>query len=138
MQWLTQSQFKGVYRESDASDVKSGATWTLGGLVVLAVVLRSLESRVRAWQRQQRRQRYQSYLRSPQWYARRQVALAKAGRRCRDCGRPTAKLQVHHLTYKRIFREHPKDLRALCWKCHKRHHRRGQSGFDRLMQRLTN
>jgi hypothetical protein len=27
-------------------------------------------------------------------------------------------LQIHHLTYKRIFNELPSDLQALCFPCH--------------------
>lgn len=61
---------------------------------------------------------YRNYLKSPQWDQRRRTALAHAGYRCERCG-ANAPLQVHHLTYKRVFREHPGDLQALCFPCHR-------------------
>ena len=78
--------------------------------MVLAIVLRALEDHFKANRRRDRRRKYQIYLRSPEWKARRQVAITKAAGRCRDCGRPTTRFEVHHLTYRRFSREHPKDL----------------------------
>lgn len=61
---------------------------------------------------------YRNYLKSPQWDERRRAALGRARYRCERCG-ANAPLQVHHLTYKRIFRERPDDLQALCFPCHR-------------------
>lgn len=41
---------------------------------------------------------------------------------CFGCERPLP-LQAHHLSYKRIFDERPKDLVALCRDCHGRLHK---------------
>jgi len=60
---------------------------------------------------------YRQYLRSPEWNARRRKALYKAGYRCEQCGKAKP-LQVHHLTYERIFNEHQADLQAVCFLCH--------------------
>jgi len=118
--------------------VTSGIAFSLGGLMVLAIVLRTLGDRFKANRRRDRRRNYQTYLRSPEWKARRQVAITKAAGRCRDCGKPTSRFEVHHLTYRRFGREHPKDIRAICRDCHKRHHRRRKSGADRTADWLTN
>jgi hypothetical protein len=53
------------------------------------------------------------YLRSAHWRAVRQWALALAGNRCARCGRG-GRLDVHHLTYERLWAELPGDLEVLC------------------------
>jgi len=58
------------------------------------------------------------YLRSPHWRARRSQAIGRAGGRCERCG-AGGRLEVHHLTYKRLGRERDRDLRALCHRCHR-------------------
>lgn len=65
---------------------------------------------------------YRQYLRSDKWNARRRAALHRANYRCELCSRAKP-LQVHHLTYERIFEERPEDLRAVCDRCHKRLHK---------------
>ena len=67
--------------------------------------------RRRAWYRK-------VYLRSPHWRARRSQAIGRAGGRCERCG-ARGRLEVHHLTYKRLGRERDRDLRALCHRCHR-------------------
>lgn len=60
---------------------------------------------------------YDAYLRSARWAARRAPVLLRAGGRCERCA-AQAPLDVHHLTYDRVFREPPEDLEALCRACH--------------------
>jgi 5-methylcytosine-specific restriction endonuclease McrA len=61
---------------------------------------------------------YQSYLRSPEWKAIRAAAIARAAYRCERCGTGGLRLQVHHLTYERLGREEPRDLKVVCKPCH--------------------
>jgi 5-methylcytosine-specific restriction endonuclease McrA len=64
---------------------------------------------------------YSEYLESPEWQAKRAKILARAGGVCEGCGeRPPG--QVHHLTYRRLFRELLFDLVALCNGCHQACH----------------
>jgi hypothetical protein len=63
---------------------------------------------------------YEKYLNSPQWAARRDEVLDRAGNRCEyvaprgwRCPR-VGNLQVHHLHYDTVYRERPEDLQALC------------------------
>lgn len=64
---------------------------------------------------------YHEYLRSTVWKKKRQRVLKRDRHRCTRCG-STKNLQVHHLTYDRIFRERLSDLTTLCAKCHMREH----------------
>ncbi|NBD34380.1 MAG: hypothetical protein GVY30_00090 [Chloroflexi bacterium] len=59
---------------------------------------------------------YRRYLRSPRWHVKRLRVLIRDGGRCQMCGRYGR--DVHHLTYKRIFREPLFDLVTLCRECH--------------------
>jgi len=65
---------------------------------------------------------YQEYLKSTHWQRVRLDALKRAGYECRACEIDGVELQVHHLTYKRLGRERPRDLRVLCADCHKAVH----------------
>lgn len=67
---------------------------------------------------------YQLYIRSPEWEAKRQQALARAGRRCAGCGSDGSedRLEVHHLTYERLGYEQLTDLMVLCSLCHAHEH----------------
>lgn len=60
---------------------------------------------------------YQRYLRSPHWQDLRAAKLAEAGGQCERC-KASERLQVHHLTYKRLRQELPGDLQVLCDQCH--------------------
>jgi 5-methylcytosine-specific restriction endonuclease McrA len=60
---------------------------------------------------------YERYLNSDLWRKNRQPALDRAGNACEKCGAVEA-LNVHHLTYKRLGKELPKDLQVLCRPCH--------------------
>ncbi len=58
-----------------------------------------------------------TYLKSPWWVYRRRRALADAGGLCERC-RDKRAVHIHHLNYRRLFRERREDLRAVCWDCH--------------------
>lgn len=60
---------------------------------------------------------YPVYLRSPHWQKTRKAALKRACHKCETCG-SVERLQVHHLTYKRLRAELPEDLQVLCSRCH--------------------
>lgn len=69
-----------------------------------------------------RRQLYhEEYLQTPHWKETRSRAIARAGNRCQHCG-ATSRLEVHHLTYERLFCEQPEDLLVLCRSCHQKIH----------------
>jgi len=68
------------------------------------------------------RQRYDAYIKSPEWKRRRQHAIELAGYCCEACGATAwdTRLEVHHLTYERLGDEADKDLVAMCPKCHEK------------------
>lgn len=72
---------------------------------------------------------YENYLRSSQWHATRNAAMARAGFKCQLCS-STKTLHVHHNTYERVGNEQPTDLCVLCENCHRRFHR-GSSAQQR-------
>jgi 5-methylcytosine-specific restriction endonuclease McrA len=65
--------------------------------------------------------RYQEYLKSDKWKAKRLRVLQRDNFICQKCG--DRAWQVHHKTYERIFNEHPSDLVSLCGDCHKDIHK---------------
>lgn len=60
---------------------------------------------------------YQAYLESDAWGLKRARCLHEAKGRCQACGGCEG-VQVHHVTYERIFTEDDLDLLALCRECH--------------------
>jgi hypothetical protein len=60
---------------------------------------------------------YTAYLLSPEWKAIRQIKLRQSSHKCEGCLN-ASRLQIHHLTYKRIGREKMSDLMVLCDNCH--------------------
>lgn len=62
-------------------------------------------------------QEYSEYLLSDEWKAKRKQKLIQGGGKCEVCG-TQKRLQIHHLTYERIFREELSDLMILCRKHH--------------------
>lgn len=70
----------------------------------------------------EQRAQYHKYLNSAQWKEKRKFALEFYGNRCGLCG-SKYDLEIHHRSYKNIFRELMEDLMILCETCHKRHHR---------------
>jgi 5-methylcytosine-specific restriction endonuclease McrA len=61
--------------------------------------------------------KYQLYLKSPQWFLIRNWLFYFRGEKCQECG-STKDLQVHHLNYYHIFNEMPDDLKIVCKQCH--------------------
>lgn len=62
---------------------------------------------------------YQTYLRSPEWEAKRQEKLDSCQNKCEcedGCHRQAT--QIHHLHYDTLGNEDLQDLQALCAKCH--------------------
>ncbi len=65
---------------------------------------------------------YKQYLeKSDQWQVLRHKILKRASYKCEICEKAKP-LQVHHLTYDRIFHEQLDDLQAVCDRCHRRLH----------------
>lgn len=67
----------------------------------------------RAWYRE-------IYLRSSHWRAIR-VEKLKAQPRCESCNK-SGRLDIHHLSYERLYGELMSDLQALCRSCHNKEH----------------
>jgi 5-methylcytosine-specific restriction endonuclease McrA len=70
----------------------------------------------------QQKAQYHKYLNSAQWKEKRKFALEFYGNRCALCGN-RYDLEIHHRTYKNIFKEPMEDLMILCETCHKHHHK---------------
>lgn len=68
-----------------------------------------------------RKELYREYLNGGHWKRKRLEILERAGWRCEQCG-AYGPLEVHHLTYERLFEERNEDLIALCPNCHERMH----------------
>lgn len=62
------------------------------------------------------------YLASRHWKQFSKAIRAERGCRCQSCGR--AGYDVHHLTYKRLWRELARDVALLCRRCHGMEHER--------------
>lgn len=60
---------------------------------------------------------YDAYLESDEWRRKRALVLKRSAGVCEGCGERPA-VQVHHLHYKRVFREMLFDLVAVCRQCH--------------------
>jgi len=68
------------------------------------------------------KQMYIDYLSSPRWIEFRSRIIAKRGPYCEDCG-VLGRVQLHHLTYTRLGREHDSDVKLLCGECHMATHK---------------
>ncbi len=68
-----------------------------------------------------RKMTYAEYRRTPEWKARRNRVLIRAGNRCELCN-TSGLIDVHHRTYDRYADELLNDLIALCRSCHLRFH----------------
>lgn len=64
---------------------------------------------------------YLRYLQSPEWQEKRLQVLQRDKYRCVDCG-ARKRLEVHHTSYKRVFKEDLDDLITLCRACHEEEH----------------
>lgn len=60
---------------------------------------------------------YSDYLKTKEWRLRADECKRRAGYRCQVCNSPD-RLQAHHRTYVRIYKESPGDLTCLCDRCH--------------------
>jgi hypothetical protein len=66
--------------------------------------------------REQRKIEYANYLQSYEWKRKHKHIMNKYGYRCILCFKPA--VNVHHLTYDRVYLEDERDLVALCKDCH--------------------
>lgn len=64
---------------------------------------------------------YAAYMHSDEWRAKRKAVMLRAQGICEGCRAKTA-VQVHHLHYRRVFREMLFDLVAICKECHEACH----------------
>lgn len=71
--------------------------------------------------REIRREMYLNYLSSDAWRKKRAEVRKRAGDVCEECNYNDG-LDVHHLTYQRLFAESLGDLVLLCRACHMKHH----------------
>lgn len=65
--------------------------------------------------------KYELYLQSPEFDEIRQKVFSRDGHKCVVCG-SSSDLRPHHLTYRNIYREDPRDLITLCSRCHAIYH----------------
>lgn len=84
---------------------------------------RKANLRSQKWFRDRRkwRKKYREYLLSEAWKKKRERRLKKCNGICEYCHVSPA-VHVHHITYKRVFKEWLKDLRGICIACHKKKH----------------
>ena len=68
-----------------------------------------------------RKNKYRNYLDSVEWANIKLDLYQTRGKQCEICG-SKSNIQVHHKTYKNIFKEEPKDLILLCKRCHSKQH----------------
>lgn len=61
---------------------------------------------------------YEDYIRSPEWRARKRAFYSRYPKRCAICG-AERRIELHHITYRRLCEELDDDLLPLC----KTHHR---------------
>lgn len=68
--------------------------------------------------------KYYQYIKSKEWFDLKIDILQKRGCYCEKCKKRKypAALQLHHLTYERLFKEEPQDLMLVCKKCHEKEH----------------
>ena len=63
---------------------------------------------------------YMEYMASDVWDKKRRRILKRDDYTCQHCRATNKPLDVHHLTYKHLFKEPLKDLISLCRDCHDR------------------
>ena len=68
----------------------------------------------------QDKKKYYSYLESKEWLTIRVELLYTRGCKCEKCKKDFEphKLQIHHITYDRLYNELPSDLLVVCGRCH--------------------
>lgn len=80
------------------------------------------------------KQKYKSYIQSKEWYEMKIDLLQIRGcicERCKEHRKPN-KLDLHHLTYKRLYNETANDLMLLFRNCHKKEH-----GITKIKKTIT-
>lgn len=63
---------------------------------------------------------YDSYINSEAWRNKANRIRRRDGYRCRICGADSVPLEVHHLTYDRLYQEPDDNLLTVCHKCHEK------------------
>jgi len=63
---------------------------------------------------------YNSYIESEEWKEKAWRIRERDGYRCQICGANDVPLEVHHLTYDRLYDEDDGDLITVCHACHKK------------------
>lgn len=66
--------------------------------------------------------KYKAYLLSDEWRNLKIDLIQQRGYKCERCNKKTKLIQVHHLTYERIYNENQEDLILLCGICHQKAH----------------
>lgn len=74
-------------------------------------------------------ERYNTYLRSPEWQAKRLLVLQRDKYLCQGCLTARAS-DVHHKTYEHLFREPAFDLESVCRPCHELIHNKPICPYD--------
>lgn len=64
---------------------------------------------------------YRNYMKSPEWYEKRDLVLKRCGGVCEGCGIAPA-TEAHHVTYRHFGNEFLFELLGLCHGCHERIH----------------
>lgn len=72
-------------------------------------------------EKKERLKKYYDYLGSPEWRNKRQEVFNSRSKCCERCKR-VDNLEIHHKTYKNIYKEKLEDLQILCRSCHKSEH----------------
>ena len=76
-----------------------------------------------------RRRIYHSYLKSKWWQVKRLRILERDKWQCTRC-ESRHSLEVHHLTYERLYFELDSDLETLCRGCHVKEHSHGENKYN--------
>lgn len=66
--------------------------------------------------------KYRAYINSNAWSSFRKEALKHHGKMCNRCMRDELPVEVHHITYERLFKELLMDVEILCKYCHQKEH----------------
>lgn len=61
---------------------------------------------------------YATYIKSKEWFAWRKFMFDWRGKKCQLCMRDDKPLHLHHMTYKRLGKEDPRDVLVVCVTCH--------------------
>ena len=77
------------------------------------------------------RQEKQVYMRSDTWNKLRKSVLKRDNYSCQGCNIEDVSLEVHHITYKRLYKERKSDLVSLCRNCHQEIHAKYGYEYDR-------